>query len=106
MHSFRQATTKSVVKRTKSANFGEPNWANEAEAMGALMGEGLLLENAPEEYTEEPDGKPFVLAACKQNGLAIKFASLGLRDDQDIALAAGKQNWRALQARNARIQSL
>jgi len=89
--------TKSVVKRTKSANFGEPNWSNESEVMGALMGDGLLLEEAPDEYTEGPDGKPFVLAACTQNGLALKFASLDLRDDKDIALAAGKQNWRALQ---------
>jgi len=89
--------TKSVVKRTKSANFGEPNWSKEAEVMGALMGDGLLLEEAPEEYTEGPDGKPFVLAACTQNGLALKFAALDLRDDKDIALAAGKQNWRALQ---------
>ena len=37
-----------------------------------------------------------VLAAMKQDSLALRYASEGLQGDEDIVLAAVKQNGRAL----------
>ncbi|WP_044881509.1 DUF4116 domain-containing protein [Neochlamydia sp. EPS4] len=62
--------------------------------LAAVKQNGLALQFASRELKED---KEVVLAAVKQNGLALQFASQELKENKEVVLAAVKQNGLALQ---------
>ena len=64
--------------------------------LAAVATDGLDLAHFPDKFRAN---REIVLAACKQNGLALSFATDAFRDrhcDEEIAIAAIKSNSRAL----------
>jgi histidinol phosphatase-like PHP family hydrolase len=49
--------------------------------------------------------KEVVLAAVKQNGLALEYASKELQNDREVVLAAVKQDGRALEYASDELKS-
>ena len=64
---------------------------------------GHTLAHFPEDLQ---DDKEVVLAAVKENGFALRFASDRLKDDEDIVRAAVRRNRRALRFASERLQKL
>lgn len=61
--------------------------------LAAVRQEGVALENAPYEYRSNPK---VVLEAVRQNGLALQHASELMRGTGDVVLAAVRQNGHSL----------
>jgi len=70
--------------------------------LAAVKQNGMALKYASANFQADRD---FVLAAVKQDGTALVYASAMLRNDRDFVLAAVKQNGMALKYASANFQA-
>ena len=77
------------------------NWNNREQVLAAVRQNGLALQLAPENLKAD---REVVMAAVQQDGLALQFAPENLKADREVVMAAMRTNGYALNCASLEFQ--